>query len=184
MKDNKMNIELIKLKPNCKDRKYFEKVNNEAFPFWERMSMDEIFEFAADTNTDVLGIYDNTEPIGFSVIMKNDECCYLYYIAIDKRLRSKGYGTATLKKIVETYSQLQIILDFEEIDENVENYEQRNRRKNFYLRNGFHETGNYTLLKEERFEVVCNKGLLRKEAFKELLVIIHAHRPEFPDVII
>lgn len=53
-----MNLELIKLNPNSKDRKFFEQVNDEAFPLSERMSFDEIFAFASDTNTDVLGIYD------------------------------------------------------------------------------------------------------------------------------
>ena len=73
---------------------------------------------------------------------------------------------------------------FEEIDPNAENYAQRIRRKNFYLRNGFHETGHYTLLQEERFEVVCSTGTLHTEAFKDLLVILHANRPEFSDMLI
>ena len=40
------------------------------------------------------------------------------------------------------------------LNENPENNPQRIRRKNFYLWNGFHETGNYTMLRDERFEVV------------------------------
>lgn len=51
-----MNLELIRLKPDCQDRKYFEQLNDEAFPVSERMSMDEIFSFASDTDTDALGI--------------------------------------------------------------------------------------------------------------------------------
>lgn len=39
-----------------------------------------------------------------------------------------------MKKILEIYPQLQIVLDFEEIDKNAENYIQRIRRKN---RDGF-----------------------------------------------
>ena len=53
-----MNLELIRLNLDCKDRKYFEQINNEAFPLSERMSMNEIFSFASNTATDVLGIYD------------------------------------------------------------------------------------------------------------------------------
>lgn len=120
------------------------------------MSIDDIFSFASDTNTDVLGIYDDSMLFGFAVILMNDKCGYVYFIAIDKNVRSKGYGSAA----TETYSNLQIVLDFEEIDEDAENYAQRIRRKNFYLRNGFHETGNYTLLREQRFEVVCIMGKL------------------------
>lgn len=179
-----MYLELIKLDPNCKDIKTFEKINNEAFPIYERMSMDDIFSFASDTDTDVLGIYDNSLPIGFAVILKNEKCGYLYYIAIDKNVRSKGYGGAALKKIIASYPDLQIILDFEEIDVNAENNIQRIRRKNFYIKNGFYETGFYTLLGEVRFEVVCSELPLRKESFCDLLNILHAHRPEFSDRLI
>lgn len=180
----KLDLELIRLHSDCKDRSDFERIDNEAFPLSERMSMDEIFSFASDTDTDVLGIYDSGTPVGFIVLLKNEECGYLYYIAIDKNRRSKGYGGAAIKKLFETYPQLQIILDFEEMDEHAKNYAQRIRRKDFYLRNGFHETGRYTILWNERFEVVCSAGGLREEAFKDLLRIIHKHRPEFPDLLI
>lgn len=183
-KEDKLKLELIRLNPDSKDRKYFEQINDEAFPLSERMSFDEIFDFASDTDTDVLGIYDDGTPVGFAVLLKNVECGYVYYIAIDSRIRSKGYGGAAIQKMMEVYSELQLVLDFEVIDENAENNQQRVRRKNFYLRNGFHETGNYTLLCDERFEVVCNGGELRKAALKDLLRIIHKHRPEFPDVLI
>lgn len=179
-----MNLELIRLNADSKDRKYFERINDEAFPLSERMSFDEIFDFASDTDTDVLGIYDAGNPVGFAVVLKNEECGYVYFIAIDSYIRSKGYGGAAMKKMMEVYSKLQLVLDFEVIDENAENNEQRIRRKNFYLKNGFHETGNYTMLGDDHFEVICNGGELHKEALKDLLRILHEHRPEFPDVLL
>lgn len=132
----------------------------------------------------MLGIYDNGNPVGFAVLLKNAECGYVYFIAIDSCTRSKGYGGAAMQKMMEVYPELQLVLDFEVINENAENNEQRIRRKKFYLRNGFHETGNYTMLHDERFEVVCSGGELRREALKDLLCILHKHRPEFPDVLI
>lgn len=178
-----MNLELIRLRPDNKDRRYFEQINDEAFPLSERMSFDEIFDFASETDTEVLGIYDAGNPVGFAVLLKNAECGYVYFIAIDNDRRSKGYGSAAIQKMADAYPELQLVLDFEVIDENAENSEQRIQRKNFYLRNGFHETGNYTMLRDERFEVVCNGGSLRKDALKDLLCILHKHRPEFPDVL-
>ncbi len=179
-----MNIELSKLHANGKNIGRFEQINEEAFPLSERMPFSEIFAFASDTNTDVLGIYDGKTPIGFAVLLKNSECGYLYFFAIDHSIRSKGYGSAAIQKMLKSYSKLQLILDFEVIDAKAENNAQRIRRKNFYLRNGFHETGNYTMLRDDRFEVVCSGGALREAALKDLLRIIHAHRPEFPDVLI
>ncbi len=179
-----MVLKLIKLNSDNKDRKYFEQINNEAFPLSERMSFEEIFTFASHTNTDILGIYDDENPVGFAVLLKNKECGYIYFIAIDSSKRGKGYGSATMRKMMELYPKLQLVLDFEVIDENAENNEQRIRRKNFYLRNGFRETGNYTMLRNDRFEVVCSGGKLRKAALKDLLCILHKHRPKFPDILL
>lgn len=177
-------LKLVKLMPDCEDIEHFERINNEAFPDYERMSMEETFAFAADTDTDILGIYSETAAVGFAVLLKNEECAYLYYIAIDRNMRSKGYGGEALKRIIEMYPHLQIILDFEEIDITAKNIAQRQRRKAFYLKNGFKETGRYTLLNGHRFEVVCSGEELKEEAFKRLLDILHAHRPGFPNVLI
>lgn len=179
-----MQIKFQKLTAESKDILFFSEVNNEAFPPSEHMTMDEILDFANATDTDVLGIYDEAQPIGFIVIMKNDRCGYIYFYAIDSRLRSKGYGSAVLKQLNDEYKDIQMTLDFEILDENAENYAQRLRRRQFYLRNGFHETGRYTMLRDEKFEVVCNGGELDANGLKDLLAIIHTHRPEFPNILL
>lgn len=176
-------MEFVNLNRESKDIKIFEKINFEAFPPNERLEFDRIFDFADRENVDFLGIYDNALPVGFILFLKNSECGYVYFFAIDKNSRSKGYGGAALKKLAETYPELQIILDFEEIDPNAENAEQRLKRKSFYLRNGFCETGNYTFLNEQRFEVVCTKGELNRVAFKKLIKILHANFSEFLDAL-
>lgn len=179
-----MQINFRKLSAESDDVRVFSRINDEAFPPSERMSMEEILDFASTTNTDALGVYDGAQPVGFIVILKNDRCGYVYFYAIDSRLRSKGYGSAALKKLNDEYKSIQITLDFEVLDENADNYAQRLRRRRFYLRNGFHETGRYTMLGDERFEVVCNGGELDAEGLKALLEILHAHRPEFPNVLL
>lgn len=179
-----MSLQLKKLLPDCQDREIFAGINDEAFPPSERMSLDEIFLFASKTCTDVLGIYDENIPVGFAVLVKNDKCGYVYFLAIDKNMRSKGYGGAAIRKIVTDYADLQIILDFEEIRMDAENIEQRMRRKNFYLHNGFYETGHYTLMEGERFEVVCSREKLNQESFKRLISVIHTYCPRYLDVLI
>lgn len=179
-----MNLSLIELKRDDGARAVFERINEEAFPPSERMSMAEIFDFAAATDTQVLGIYDDERPVGFLVLMKNEVCGYIYFLAIDSGMRSRGYGSAALGKLSEMYPHLQIVLDFEEVTPNAENAPQRMRRREFYLRSGFHETGHYTMLRGERFEVVCSGGALQEEAFRKLIRIIHRHCPDFPDLLL
>lgn len=179
-----MQINFKNINEKSNDIGVFAEINKEAFPINERLEMEEMLKFAKATNTDVLGIYDGENPIGFSLITKNDRCGYIYYYAIDKGLRSKGYGSAALRELVRKYEDLQIVLDFEATDENAENNEQRIRRRKFYLGNGFYETGRYTLLSGERFEVVCSCRELDADGFMDLLKIIHQHREEFPDILI
>lgn len=80
-----MNLKFSRLYINSKDRDYFGRINDEAFPPSERMEFDKIFAFAVDT--DVLGIYDESRPIGFAVLLKNKECDYIYFFAIDGWMR-------------------------------------------------------------------------------------------------
>lgn len=169
---------------NDADVPLFDRINNEAFPPSERMSMAEIFELGSKTDTDVLGIYDSNQPVGFTVVMKNEVCGYVFFYAIDERFRSKGYGSAAIKRLVEEYNGLQLILDFESIDENTDNFEQRKRRKQFYLKNGFRVTGRYTKLSGEMFEVVYGSGEeFEVQAFERLLEIIHSNIPEFSNIL-
>lgn len=176
-----MNLHLEVLKADCADLKILDSINKEAFPPSEYMPTEKIFDFAEKTDSDVLGIYDGKSLVGFILFLKNEQCGYIFFLAIDKKVRSKGYGKEALQVLAATYSNLQIVLDFEEIDENAANIEQRIRRKKFYLQNGFCETGRYTFLGDERFEVVCNNGELNVKPFKKLISIIHSHCPAFPD---
>lgn len=179
-----MDLQIIKLSPDCKDMACFEQINNEAFPSYERISMEDMFGLTSYTDTDVLGIYDGNVPVGFTLIVKNEACGYVYFLAIDRRFRSHGYGSAAIKKLLNMYSDLQLVLDFEEIDESSENNEQRIRRKAFYLRNGFYETGRYTMIYQDRFEVVSSCIPLRAEALTELIHLLHTHNPKFADTLI
>lgn len=176
-----MSLHFLHLTRASKEVDAFERINREAFPPSEYMPFDEVFDLAEQTNTDVLGLCDDGTPVGFIVFLKNESCGYIFFLAIDKAHRSKGYGSRALKLLANEYPKLQIILDFEELDPNAENYEQRVRRKAFYLNNGFCETGHYTLLRGERFEVVCNMGELLAEPFKRVISVIHSHCPYFPN---
>lgn len=111
----KLKLKLTQLNSDSKDRKYFEQINDEAFPLSKRMSFDEIFDFASATDTDVLGIYDNQNPAGFALLLKNAECGYIYFIAIDNHKRSKGYGGAAIQRIVSrsTIRELSMKLEWE-----------------------------------------------------------------------
>lgn len=170
-----------KLNRTTADLSIFSRMNEQAFPSYERWAFSEMIRFTEETDCDLWGVYEEGCPVGFALFLKNHQCGYLYYLCVQEEHQSKGYGRKMLKHICEYYASLPIILDFEELDAKAENRGQRIRRRAFYLRNGFYETGHYTLLNGGRFEVVCTDPVFPREGFQDLLYILHAHRPGFPD---
>ncbi|MCD7769424.1 MAG: hypothetical protein LUH36_04815, partial [Oscillospiraceae bacterium] len=107
-------------------------------------------------------------------------CCgYLLFFAVSGELRARGYGTAALKALFRRYEGLPIALDFEPVDEAAENNAQRIRRKAFYLRSGFHETGLYTRTCGRGFELVCHGPDPERPALTALLEQIHTVFTDF-----
>lgn len=178
-------MNLIPIQPDSKDLPTFESINTEAFPPFERVSFNTLFRLAGEMDTDILGVYEEAEPVGFIIIVKSDSCAYVFFLAIDKAVRSKGYGGRVLREVIQRYTDRQIILDFEELDPKAENYPQRVKRKAFYLRNGFHETGHYTFFPDgQRCEVVCSKGSLDIDSFRNFVHEFHKHWENFPDKLV
>lgn len=119
--------------------------------------------------------------------MPHNECkeCYLSYFAIDKKFRGQGKGSKALQKLQEVYSDYQIALDMERIDEvNAENFEQRKKRVAFYERNGFKRAKCGISFFGINLEIMCNKGEFRKSEFEKVLtkIKIKGFEPKLYDI--
>ncbi len=164
-----------------KDIKAVEAVNNEAFPEPECMSIGEMFTFPI--KSELLGFYDAETLVGFSLLLHNAETVFAVLLAIGRSYRKNGYGSKALQSVIKNYPNKQIVLDFEQVVKTAENYEQRVSRKRFYLRNGFYETGRFTVLFGDKYEVVCSREKLNEESLNEVLAAIHKHTPEFEETL-
>ena len=60
----------------------------------------------------------------------------LDYLAVAKNRRGQGIGSKILQKMREQYQGKGLFLEIEIVDDSAENYEERKRRKQFYLANG------------------------------------------------
>lgn len=172
-------MQIKKIDANSRNLKELKAINDEAFPPVERMSIEEMFTFPI--NSEMIGFYDEETLIGFSLLLLNSETVFLVLLAIDKRYRGNGYGSRALRSILSNYPEKQVVLDYEEVVKTAINYEQRASRKQFYLRNGFHETGRFTVLSHEKYEVVCSQEALNENSLNEVLFAIHQHTPEFEE---
>lgn len=164
-----MELLLKKFSNEFYDVKKLEKINYDSFPIEERLEIDKLLEMA---NTDLFSlylIYENNNLIGFILLAINKPSIYIFLFAIDKSMRSKGYGSTVLKYLKELYPEYQIVLDLERIKKNSPNIEQRISRKDFYMRNGYFETGCFMDYNDVEFEVLCNNYNFNQDSFNRLL---------------
>ena len=78
--------------------------------------------------------------VGFAMMLLCKNIAYIYYFAIDKKMRGKKYGEEALTLIKKRYANSDILLGVEKPDKTAKNQEERLRRKKFYYNNGFIDT--------------------------------------------
>lgn len=111
-------MEFVKIDNNFKDKEKLYSLNDEAFPKEERIPSEKLIGVLKECSCDGWAFYED-EFVGFAIILPHNECkeCYLSYFAIDKKFRGQGKGSKALQKLQEVYSDYQIALDMERIDE-------------------------------------------------------------------
>ena len=107
----------------------------------------------------IYGYYENDVFIGFTYLTTYKDICYIFFLAVTKHLRNKGYGSKILSLIKEQYRDSRILLCYEEVDKKYQDYERRSKRKQFYQRNGFKDNG----LKTDEYGVIFETGYIGKE---------------------
>ena len=108
-----------------------------AFPPEERPPFFLMRHGARFGNGEMLSAYDGEEFVGFAYVVSNDAAAYLFFFAIEEAVRGNGYGSAVLDALKKRYSGRVLFLAREQLDESAENYGERVRRRQFYLKNGF-----------------------------------------------
>ena len=170
-------IELERVGKSSGYKEHLEKINIEAIPECERNSLDDLM----DTGAEVLGIFLNGFPVGFFVLREYKTIIYLAYFAVGCEYRSKGTGSQALSKLIDGKKDRQIVVEFE-APSGSETNKTASRRRNFYLRNGFHETGWYTFYDETEFEIACTSVSFDVNTFNEfteyLSTLVSDHIPK------
>ena len=164
---------LLKLLPqNSEDKLIADTINEEAFPEFERNSLDDMYVSDTAERIEILGIYDDNAVVGFFIVRKYESIRYLAYFAVSKVKRSAGIGSQALKLLMEHYPEAQIVTEFETPDDDCDNNALRLRRRDFYLRNGFYETGWYSFYDDTEFTIACSEPAFDKEGFERFTAYI------------
>ena len=97
-----------------------------AFPEGEQIPWDDQIRLIGEMPLDFTAYYECDDFIGFTIVYP--------------RKAFKGYGQQILTQLIEHYKGQTCVLDMESPTQVSENIDQRKRRQNFYLRNGFRDT--------------------------------------------
>ncbi len=170
-------MELKKLTIDSPDIDILEEINQEAIPECERNSFKDLM----NTGATILGIYEDG-PVGFLVIREYKRILYLAYLAVSSVLRSNGIGGKALEELVSNNSDHMIVVEYEAPNPASAENELNIRRKGFYKRNGFCETGYFTFYDDTEFEIGCAGREFDVELFCEfteyLSSIVFDHIPK------
>lgn len=147
----------------------WEKINNNAFPKEERMEIKQMLDLIEKKIFEVWAFYDEDAFVGYCAMVADEKVAYIFFLAIDSAKRSMGYGSEGLALMKEQYSNCQVVVDLEAIQEEASNIAQRKTRKKFYLRNGFYETLYYLKYRGMDMEVLCANEIFDKDIFQQLL---------------
>lgn len=107
-----------------------------AFPAAERKPFSIIVKMYRKGKMDVWCLTQNGTFTGLSITINSDELILIDYLAVCKKYRGKGIGSAALRALREQYPEKGLFLEIESEFEPCKNQIQRQKRKQFYLHCG------------------------------------------------
>ena len=152
---------------SSKDLELVRKLNNEAFPLAERVSIDELLTYTGDQNAHLFGFYDEDLFVGFVFLIVHPRLVYISFFAVDSDLRGEGYGHQILKRLQQCY-QRPLALEIERLDEPSDNLDQRSARLSFYEKNHFRKAKAYLEYEGLSFEILHQGERFDEEAYCDI----------------
>ena len=153
----------------------------DAFPPEEYLAPDTLAEMSKADNFDFWALTDADLFIGFMVVQTHKDLAYLFFLAIDPSCRVKGYGSRAIETLRTLYPGKKQVVDFERLDETAPNNEQRRKRRQFYLRNGYKETGLFLSYLGVDYEVFYMGSDFEPQEFKDMMkeIRVDGFEPEY-----
>lgn len=165
----------LNTEPITKTSRFWKEVNvlaKKAFPPEEYLAPAELAAMAEGENFDFLALKDGDSFVGFMAVLTYENLAYLFFLAIDSACRSKGYGSRAIETLRAEYPAKKHVVDFEMLDASAANSLQREKRRRFYLQNGYRETGFFLSYLGVDYEVFCMDDDFDPEVFKAMMKTI------------
>ena len=129
-----------------------------ALPADEKIPYDKLIHLLNYLDTDFKAYYEGEILVGMTIVYRLPNYNFGVYFAVREDLRGKGYGQKILSALLEKYRSGHpfILITESPMQKDAPNPELRKRRHNFYLRNGFRDTGVYYTDESGTFNVMSN----------------------------
>ena len=156
----------------AQESRFWNQVNllaKEAFPPEEYLAPEQLLKMAEEDRFDFWILSDGDTFVGFMVVQTYKNLAYLFFLAIDSSCRANGYGSRAIETLRVLYPDKIQVVDFEMLDESAPNNRQRIKRRQFYLKNGYKETGLFLSYLGVDYEVFCMSEDFDPKEFKEMM---------------
>lgn len=141
----------------------------DSFPREERLPFWYLVRKTKKAGVELFSLYDGSDFIGLMHTVVYGDIVLIWYFALSSKVQGQGYGSAVLQHVREMYQDKRLILNIEIDDPASGNYEQRKRRKQFYLKNGYETCGLFVKEAGVVFEMLCLGGSVVHADYEAIL---------------
>lgn len=149
------------------DYKMVKELYSYAFPDIERLPLVLLKLMSLKSNIEFYSVYDDDDFCGMLYMVNNKGKTLIYYFAVRSDIRSMGYGTRILEWLKKEKNSFSLIM--ETVREESDNHLQRQKRKEFYLKNGFKDTGYYMKDYSGTFDILITDSNINPKEFMKLI---------------
>ena len=141
----------------------------EAFPKEERKPFSLLLQTREKGQSEILAIEnEQNDFLGLAITAKHKDMVLLDYFAISSRQRSNGIGSKAFQNIKHRYADKRFFLEIERTDIAADNQMQRQKRKNFYIKNGMQNVPFMVNLLGVEMEILAHNCQLKYEDYFNL----------------
>ncbi len=138
-----------------------------AFPANERIPIKHLLD--DKIKREFWAFFDGDMFCGFSNAITHGSITNIVYFAVVPELRSRGYGSKILQAIRRQHPDTRIVVDIEveEDSKDAVELERRNRRREFYTRNGFDASPVDYVWQGEHYRLLSAGGPVTEKEFRD-----------------